>query len=116
MVLVRGSVHSQPQPCHAENHDVENLCKEPPDRLQDVIDAQAGTVIAGSGLMKPILAIQSHWGNNGQLVSYSNRISGHRGAKEKHKKEAHRPAQVNCPRHVSMLRSPEGLVFVIGRA
>ena len=58
MVLVRGSVHSQPQPCHAENHDVENLCKEPPDRLQDVIDAQAGTVIAGSGLMKPILAIQ----------------------------------------------------------
>ena len=58
MVLVGGSVHSQPQLCHAGNHDVENLCKEPPDRLQDVVDAQAGTVIAGSGLMKPTLAIQ----------------------------------------------------------
>ena len=40
------------------NHDVENLCRELHDRLQDVTDAKGAAVIASSGPMGPILATQ----------------------------------------------------------
>ena len=40
------------------NHDVENLCRELHYRLQEVTDAKVGAVIASSGPMGPILAIQ----------------------------------------------------------